>query len=120
VTPGSTMTILQTGADLQLSATGAVQASLDTLIGTHTFTGSVEGNSLQLAINGAHTRSVDGCDYRLDAEISASASGDQLTGALGFRAVSDDPTCLISTDAGSAVTGGVECDTEDPFVATKQ
>jgi hypothetical protein len=119
VTPGTIMTITQSGGDLQLAATGALQGTLDQIVGTYVFSGSIDGNSLQLAINGAHTRSVDGCVFDLDAVITASAGGNQLSGALAYRAVSEDPTCLVINDAGSGFTGGVECDTEDPFIATK-
>ena len=119
VTTGVTMVVTQTTGTLTADVGGAIASDLMTLIGNHVYTGSIDGDGLQLGINGGFTRQIGNCSYHLDTVITAEASGSTLTGELDYRAVSADPTCVMVTDAGSDLTGGIGCNTTSTLSASR-
>jgi hypothetical protein len=115
-----TVAITQTGSQIQADVEGDGEPQLMALVGTHVFTGTVDGDTLQLAITGAFTRTIEGCNYKLDAVIAAAVDGARFSGSLSYRAVSEDPTCMQFNDAGSSVTGATACDSDQSMSGEKQ
>lgn len=78
---------------------GGARIALDLVLGGHVFTGTVDGNHLDLLITGTPSFSMGTCDYTIDAEIDATLDGDVLSGNIYYRARTDG-----ATDCG-ALTG---------------
>ncbi len=126
VTTGSTLTI-ETRMDrhqgLIPRTLGGTNASmLMTLVGNTTFTGTIDGDGIQMTISGEFTRMIDTCNYNLDSVITATASSDGKTlfGALDYLEVSSDAECTITNDAGSAITGAIACTTPLSLSGTRE
>jgi hypothetical protein len=83
-------------ADVQA---GAARLALDVALGSHIFTGSVDGADIDLRITGTNSFSMGTCDYTVDADIDATLEGDVLSGNIYYRNQTDN-----STDCG-ALTG---------------
>jgi hypothetical protein len=92
---GITMTITQMGSDIT-SATvmGGAGLVLDAVLASHTFTGSVTGNDLDLKIIGSRAFTQNGCTYTVTAHATATLSGDALSGQIDYTtATNHSPDC---------------------------
>jgi hypothetical protein len=121
-TTGSTLAFVQTGGDLQATLGGTNAMMLKTLVGNTVFTGTIDGDGIQMTISGEFTRMIDDCNYILDAVVTATASSDGATlfGSLSYREVSSDASCVVTNDAGSATTGAVACTTDLSLSGTRE
>lgn len=77
-----------TAVTLDVTAPGA-RLYLDAVLGGHVFTGSVDGNDIDLLIEGTPMFSRATCDYTVDAQIVGSLDGDVLSGDIFYRAQTD-------------------------------
>ena len=92
---GIVMSVKQSGTDVSadFGGTGA-GVLLDLVLASHVFTGSVDGNDLDLKIVGARSLSKGNCAYTIDARATGEISGDILTGQIDYTAVTNDnPDC---------------------------
>ncbi len=78
---------------------GGGRLALDLALGGHVFIGKVDGNRLDLLIEGTNSFSMGTCDYTIDARIDAQLDGDVLSGDVLYQDQTDN-----STDCG-ALTG---------------
>lgn len=78
---------------------GGARVALDLILGDHVFVGTVDGNKLDLLIEGTSSFAMGTCDYTIDALIGATLDGDVLSGDILYRNQTDG-----STDCG-ALTG---------------
>lgn len=77
-------------ADVQ----GLAALGLDLLLGAHTFTGEVEGDSLDLQILGTRATTEGNCTFTYNADLGAEIDGDLLTGSITYRpATNGNPDC---------------------------
>ncbi|MBE7448827.1 MAG: hypothetical protein HS111_08030 [Kofleriaceae bacterium] len=93
MTSGIGVVVTQNGvavtADVQ---PGAARLALDLALGSHLFTGVVDGDRLDLLITGTPMYSQGTCDYTIDAQIDARLDGDVLSGDVFYRARTDGAT----------------------------
>lgn len=81
--------ITQNGNTATAEVGGATGVYLDTVLGSRLFTGTVDGNNLNLRLVGTTMASSGTCDYTVDAVIDADLSGDLLEGELRYEAKTD-------------------------------
>jgi len=91
---GIGMVITQDGGDAQATVQGVAGAYLDLVLGAHVFVGSVDGNDLDMKIIGTRSASAGACTYTVTANLSASLSGDALSGTIDYVTVTNhSPEC---------------------------
>jgi hypothetical protein len=83
-TTGIPVTVTQQHANASADVMGASAVLLDLLLGGHVFTGTVDGNSLDLKLTGTRPNTLGNCTYTLNGEIQASLSGDALSGRINY------------------------------------
>lgn len=88
---GVVVVITQNGAtaNADVQPQMLARAALDAVLGNHVFIGSVDGNDLDLLIEGTVSFSRNTCDYTIDAQIDATLEGDVLSGSIYYRAKTD-------------------------------
>lgn len=84
------VTITQNGSSATATVNGAAGLALDLLLGTHTFTGSVDGNAIKLTATGTRANTSGNCTYTYNSEIDATLTGDTLTGKINYRAATNN------------------------------
>jgi hypothetical protein len=108
---GIRMTMTQSGssisADFNANATALV---LDAALAAHTFTGTVDGNDLDLKIVGQQHFAMGNCTWTADAEATATIDGDVLEGQIDYTARTNE-----GTDCGALVG----CHTIQAFNGTR-
>lgn len=86
--------ITQNGGSASAEVMGAVGGLLDVWLGGRVFTGSVDGNRIELVLTGETEYSMGECDYTFDAIIDGELDGDALEGEIRYEAQTDgDPDC---------------------------
>lgn len=72
------------------SATAVVNAGagfvLDVVLGGHSFTGTVDGDHLDLKLAGTRAQTQGNCTYTINGEIASTLAGDTLTGRINYVA----------------------------------
>jgi hypothetical protein len=97
---GIGVVMTQNGASITADVqAGGARVALDLVLGDHVFIGTVDGDDLDLLIEGEPSFSMGTCDYTIDAQIEARLEGDVLSGNIYYRARTD-----MSTECG-ALTG---------------
>ena len=86
---GINVTIQQQASQANADVMGATAVLLDFALGSHTFSGAVDGSSLDLTIVGTRPTTTGNCTYTYNATIAASLNGDVLTGRIEYRAASN-------------------------------
>ena len=70
------------------TVTGTVQglgaATLDLLLGTHVFTGTVIGSTADMQANGSHAATQGTCAYTLDAHVTMALTGNAVNGTIVY------------------------------------
>jgi hypothetical protein len=89
-TSDANVTIAQTGADISIQVTGAAGLLLQLGFGTNAFTGSVRGNHLDALIIGSVQAMAGGCLYSFNGSLSASVSGNTLSGSITYTPKAND------------------------------
>ena len=88
-TTGVGVQITQNGSSVTAAVQGAGTIGLDAALGSHTFTGSVSGDKLDLSITGTRALSMGNCAYTYNAAIAATSSGDALSGRITYTAATN-------------------------------
>jgi hypothetical protein len=93
---GVTVTITQTGGSATAAVTGLGVFALDAVLGGHTFTGTVDGDAVNLSLQGTATMMTGNCAYTYNGAIIATADGDALMGKLTYTGATNN-----NSDCGS-------------------
>jgi hypothetical protein len=88
------VTITQSGTTATATITGATAIVLDLVLGSHAFTGTVDGEMLDLTLLGTRPQTTGNCTYTLDGEIVATSTGELITGRINYKAATNNhPDC---------------------------
>lgn len=104
------VTITQDGDSASAEVGGITGGVLDLWLGGRVFTGTVDGNDLNLTLTGDNSLSEGNCAYTFDAVLDGSIAGDVITGEIRYEAQTNG-----GTDCG-ALTG---CATVQAFNGTR-
>jgi hypothetical protein len=109
---GVTVTITQAGSTATAIVTGGGGFLLGGLLGKNDFTGTVDGDHVDLTVLGTAPKNAGNCTYTFNGEISATDSGDVLTGRIDYRAADNgNPDCTTMMIHG--------CDSYQDFNGTR-
>lgn len=86
---GVEIIVTQSGAEASAQVQGVAGALLTVTMGTATFSGKVDGNSLDMSIHGTLGGSSGTCDYTRNARLLAKLSGDVLSGSVIYTFSTD-------------------------------
>jgi hypothetical protein len=93
-TSTATVTLTQGGNNVTANVTGVTGLALDVGLGSHSFTGKVNGSDLDLQLFGTRSNSSGNCTYTLNATIRATVSGSNLNGQIDYTsATNGNPDC---------------------------
>lgn len=107
---GITVVITQNGGSAVAQVTGAGAAfALDLVIGTNTFSGSVDANAVNLYAAGTNSHTTGNCTYTYDGRINATLTGDALQGTIKYTA---------NTNTGSDCAA-VQCVSQQDFSGSR-
>lgn len=81
---GIQVAINQEGSDANADVMGATRVYLDVVLGTHVFNGTVDGDELDLKIEGTPSTTTGNCTWSVDAQLLANLDGDVLTGRINY------------------------------------
>jgi len=91
---GISVVITQSGDSAVADVQGLAGLAVGAALGTHTFSGSVDGNALDLFAAGTNPKTTGNCTYTYDGRINATASGDTLQGTITYTAnTNTNPDC---------------------------
>lgn len=91
---GIGVVINQEGSDVNADVMGATRIYLDLVLGSHVFQGSVDGDELDMSIQGTQTFTTGNCaDHTIDARLRTTLDGDVLTGKISYTIVGTGSTC---------------------------
>jgi hypothetical protein len=86
--------ITQSSDNVTASVEAGAGVVLDVALGSHVYTGSVDGNDIFLELFGTRVAQTGNCTFSFNSEIDASLSGDSLTGRINYRAATNgNPDC---------------------------
>jgi hypothetical protein len=77
--------IAESGSSVTADVTGGVGAVLDFAFGASAFTGTIDGNELDLLLEGTRVQQSGTCTFTYNGEILATASGDILMGRINYK-----------------------------------
>jgi hypothetical protein len=77
-------TITQNGASVTGVLGGAVAIYFDGLLGGHTFTGGVEGSTVQMTLYGKTVAQSGNCTYTVNATVTGTSNGNFLAGTIDY------------------------------------
>jgi hypothetical protein len=92
------VTINQQGANATADVTGGTAVYLDLVLGSHTFSGTVDGADLDLVLAGTRAQTTGNCTYTYDATILATLTGDALAGRINYTPASNGHSDCASID----------------------
>lgn len=91
---GIPVVITQEGSEVSASVEGGAGVVLDIALGSHIYSGSIDGDDLFLELFGTRAQAMNTCSYTFNSVIDARASGDALEGRIEYRAVTNgSPDC---------------------------
>lgn len=91
---GIPVAITQDGASASALVQGLTGVLLDLLLGSHVYTGQVDGNSMTLVIYGQNAATQGNCTFTYNSTIDADIDGDVLTGQIRYEAATvGNPDC---------------------------
>ncbi len=97
-TTGIPVAITQEGTSLAADVGGGAQIALDFALGSHIYTGEVDGTAVLLTILGTRSQSSGNCTFTYNSVIASSLDGDVLTGRIDYRAATNgNPDCAAIT-----------------------
>jgi hypothetical protein len=89
LTPGATstasFTVTQSGSDVTLMVKDAAGFFIAVFLGSNTFTGSVDGDDVNLERKGTVPNTAMTCEFTYNAKINASQDGDAMSGRVEYR-----------------------------------
>jgi hypothetical protein len=93
------VTVTQQGTSATVEVMGLTAVLLDLLLGSSTFSGTVDGNSLDLKALGTNPQTTGNCTFTYDAAIDTHLDGDVLTGEIHYTtATNGNPDCAPIAD----------------------
>ncbi|HEY0252984.1 MAG TPA: hypothetical protein VGC41_15720 [Kofleriaceae bacterium] len=81
---GIAITVSQSADKVTADVTGGTGLYLDIAFGSSAFTGTVDGNTLDLKLEGTRVQQSGTCTYTYNGEIQATTNGDLLTGKINY------------------------------------
>jgi len=84
MTAGVDVKIAESGSNVTADVTGGTGAVLDFAFGSSAFTGPIDGNMLDLTLEGTRVQQTGTCTYTYNGEIIATANGDTMTGRINY------------------------------------
>ena len=97
------LVITQSGDKATATVQGVAGAFYTLVLGTASFTGTVDGNALDLTIFGTRQATKNSCAYTVNAEVHAAISGDLLSGTIDYKAATNgSPDCGSIQDCTSS------------------
>lgn len=81
---GIQVVINQEGSSVNADVMGATRIYLDLVLGSHVFTGKVDGDELDMTILGTRSATMGNCTLTVDANLLATLDGDVLTGRIDY------------------------------------
>ncbi|HTL38320.1 MAG TPA: hypothetical protein VL326_34555 [Kofleriaceae bacterium] len=91
-TTGVEVVITQNGANAIAEVKGLAGGYLSFAFGSSTFSGSVDGDALDLSLSGTRPQTSGNCTYTYDGRIQATLSGNALNGSLTYASNGNDNT----------------------------
>lgn len=74
--------------------TGFTGAFLDLVLGSHVYTGNVDGDNINLTIFGTRSTTEGNCTYTVNSTMAGALNGDILTGDIRYEAATNgNPDC---------------------------
>jgi len=93
-TTGVAVTVTQAGSDVTASVEAGAGFVLDVALGSHVYTGTVDGSHVFLELFGTRNQQSGNCSYTFNSDIDAILAGDTLTGKIEYRAATNgNPDC---------------------------
>lgn len=93
-TNSATVTLTQADSNVTAQVTGLGAVALELLVGGHTYTGKISGDTLNLNLFGTRGNMVGNCLFTVNSEIHAVLDGDVLTGQIDYlSATNNNPDC---------------------------
>lgn len=89
---GVQVTITQSGSSATAVVMGGGGFALDLLLGVNSFSGKVDGDSMDLLAIGTRAQTMGNCTYTFDGEIAASISGDTISGKINYTTQTNNNT----------------------------
>jgi hypothetical protein len=106
----ATVTVAQSDNNVTAVVTGLGAIALEVAVGGHSFTGKINGATLELELFGTRSNTSGNCLYTLNATIHAVLKGDTLTGQIDYTsATNGNPDC----------TGIAGCDSFQDLAGTR-
>ena len=91
MTSGITMTVTQQSADATAVVTGGgSELVLDAVFGANTFTGSVDGDAIDLTLDGTNSNTTGNCTYTYNGVITATLATDTFTGKITYTGATNN------------------------------
>jgi len=85
----ASMTVNQSGSDVTLVVNGLPGVLVAGVLGTNTFTGSVDGEDVDLKVVGTAPKTIGSCEFTFNGEVIASQDGDTMKGRVEYRAATN-------------------------------
>jgi hypothetical protein len=92
MTSGVSVVITQNGASALAEVQGIAGGYLNFAFGSNTFSGTVDGDELDLALSGTRPQTSGNCTYTYDGRIQATLTGNALNGTLSYVSNGNDNT----------------------------
>ncbi len=91
---GVMVTITQSGANATTTVMGLGGLGVGATFGTNVFTGTVDGDNLDLKVLGTKSNTTGNCTYTYNGDIKATLTGDALAGRLNITGAGNgNPDC---------------------------
>jgi hypothetical protein len=92
----TTLMIVQTDSAIVATVGVGGAGYLDSVVGAHVFTGSVDGDGVTGEIVGTRSQNRGNCAFTYNAKFRANADGDTLSGRVEYTAVTNgNPDCSL-------------------------
>lgn len=91
-----TVDITQSDSNLSATVTGGGGFLLALVVGSNVYTGTVDGDAVDVKIIGDRAFNMGNCAYTYNSEIKATADGNSMSGRIEYRSVTNN-----NSDCGS-------------------
>ena len=91
---GIMVAVTQNGSQADATVQGLVGTYLDGVLGSHDFTGDVDGHHLSLTLFGTRSQNSGNCTWTYNADLEADLAGDLLQGTIDYQPKTNgNPDC---------------------------
>ena len=84
--PGISVVVTQSGESATAEIQGFAGLAVGVALGTNKFSGTVDGNELDLLAAGTNPKTMGNCTFTYDGRITATLTGDALQGTIVYAA----------------------------------